>query len=272
MNMTAHTVNTSANSCQNVLMQTWKMIRPPLAAGAVIASQMARAIYRDDLPSLDNQDPSGIFGSPDATPLTIVFLGDSSITSPGVEPLDHSWPRQYAIHLARRFHVTALSVAVGGSKIRDVLDTQLEKALTLKPDIAYLSVGSNDALRGTPIQRFEADYDRAAARLHDAVPAVGLSGIGDLGTIPRLPSLVAGVARVRARSVDSAIARVARNYPRTVKSNAWEVMERMFTVEPSLFGADLFHASAQGHLAFASVGTVVVDKLVEIWEASLDRP
>jgi lysophospholipase L1-like esterase len=227
---------------------------------------MARAIYRDDLPTLDNQDPSGTFGSPESPPLTIVFLGDSSVTAPGVEPLDHSWPRQIAIHLAARYRVTATSVAVGGAKVRDVLDSQLEAAIEAHPDIAYMSVGSNDALRGTPTARFESDYDRVVGRLHSAVPAVGLSGIGDLGTIPRLPELARGVARIRARSIDAAIARVSRRYPRAVKSNAWDVMENLFTRESDMFGEDLFHASAQGHLAFSDVGKPVADRLVELWQ------
>lgn len=247
-------------------MSTWNLLRPPLAAGALFVGQIARAIYRDDLPTLENQDPSGIFGSPDDPPLTIVFLGDSSVTAPGVEPLDHSWPRQIALHLATRYRVTALSVAEGGAKVKDVLDLQLVEALEARPDIAYVSVGSNDALRGSSTARFEADYDQVVRRLHTSVPAVGLSGIGDLGTIPRLPELARGVARIRARSIDAAIARVSQRYPRTVKSNAWDVMEMLFTKESDMFGEDLFHASTEGHLAFSYVGKPVADRLVEIWQ------
>jgi lysophospholipase L1-like esterase len=247
-------------------VKTWKIIRPPLAAGAVLAGQMARAIYRNDLPSLENQDPSGRFGDPAAPPLRIVFLGDSSVTAPGVDPLDYSWPRQVAIHLSGRFHVDAISVAEGGSKSRDVLEKQLEPALELKPDIAYVSVGSNDALRGTPVQRFETELDRVVARLHANIPAVGVSGIGDLGTIPRLPSLARGIARVRGRAIDRAVARVASHYPRVAKSNAWDVMYPAFIEDPDLFAPDLFHASAEGHLVFASAGRPVSDRLVEIWQ------
>jgi lysophospholipase L1-like esterase len=254
----------------NTGMGTWSMLRPPLAAGALFAGQIARAIYRDDLPTLENQDPSGVFGSPDNPALTIVFLGDSSVTAPGVEPLDHSWPRQIALHLAARYRVTALSVAVGGAKVKDVLELQLDEALEAHPDIAFVSVGSNDALRGSSTVRFEADYDRVVERLHSNVPAVGLSGIGDLGTIPRLPELARGVARIRARSIDAAIARVSKRYPRTVKSNAWDVMEMLFTKESDMFGEDLFHASAEGHLAFSHVGKPVADRLVEIWQEEVD--
>lgn len=251
-------------------MNAWKIIKPPLAAGALLAGQMAHAIKRDDLPTLENQDPSGRFGDPDSPPLTIVYLGDSSVTSPGVEPLDYSWPRQIAMHLGERFFVNAISVAAGGSKARDVLATQLDQAIALKPDIAYLSVGSNDALRGTPIPRFEAEYDRIVARLHANVASVGLSGVGDLGTIPRLPELMRGVARIRARAIDHAIGRVRANYPRAVKSNAWNVMHPAFDEHPEMFASDLFHASAEGHLLFASVGRPVADKLVEVWLAQID--
>lgn len=246
-------------------MTAWKFIRPPLAAGTLLAGQMARAILRDDLPSLENQDPSGSFGDPDAPPLRIVFLGDSSVTAPGVEPLDHSWPRQIAMHLAQQYRVEAISVAEGGSKARDVLEKQVDAALRTEPDIAYVAVGSNDALRGVPIASFETRFDHIVERLYDSVPAIGLSGIGDLGTIPRLPELARAVARVRARAIDNAIARVAARYPRTIKSNAWDIMAS-FANNPEMYGADHFHASAQGHLEFARVGVRMADLLVEIVE------
>lgn len=246
-------------------MIAWKLIRPPLAAGTLLAGQMARAILRDDLPTLENQDPSGSFGDPNSPSLRIVFLGDSSVTSPGVEPLDHSWPRQMAMHVAKQYRVEAISVAEGGSKARDVLESQVDAALLAEPDIAYIAVGSNDALRGVPITSFEAAFDRIIERLYDTVPAIGLSGIGDLGTIPRLPELAKAVARVRARAVDNAIVRVAARYPRTIKSNAWDIMSS-FADNPEMYGADHFHASAQGHLEFSRVGIHMANLLVEIVE------
>jgi lysophospholipase L1-like esterase len=250
-------------------MGTWKLIRPPLAAGALLAGQMARAIYRTDLPSHENQDPSGRFGDPANPPLTVVFLGDSSVTAPGVDPLDSSWPRQIAIHMAQDHCVTAISVAVGGSKARDVLAEQVDDALALNPDIVFLSVGSNDALRGTHIARFEEDYDTITASLHENAAAVGLWGVGDLGTIPRLPELMKGIARVRARAIDNAIARVAAQYPRAMKSNAWTLMHPAFEDNPALFAGDRFHASAAGHLLFAAAGKPVADELLAIKEAAV---
>lgn len=245
-------------------MSLWKGMKPGITLGTLLAGQIAHAILRDDLPSLENQDPSGTFGSRDAPPLRIVFLGDSSVTAPGVEPLDDSWPRQMAIHLSDRFRVEALNVAVGGSRVRDVLDGQVDEALSLNADIAYVAVGSNDALRGTRIGQFEHDFNEVVARLHDEIPAIGLSGIGDLGTIPRIPVLLQGIARVRARAIDRAIARVSATYDRAIKSNVWNIMSIDFVQQPDLFAADLFHASAAGHLAFARVGAPMADALVDL--------
>jgi len=50
------------------------------------------------------------------------------------------------------------------------------------------------------------------------------------------------------------------------------VMENLFTRESDMFGEDLFHASAQGHLAFSDVGKPVADRLVEIWQKKHQTP
>ena len=73
-------------------------------------------------------------------------------------------------------------------------------------------------------------------------------------------------ARVRARAMDRAIGRIAAKYPRTVKSRVWDIMAIDFVQRPELFADDLFHASAEGHLAFATIGAPMVDRLVEVLE------
>lgn len=259
---------TNARLWHNVVMGFASLVKPVATLAGVLIGQVVHAGYRSDLPSHDNQDPSGDFGDRDLPPVRIVFVGDSSVTAPGVEPLDACWVRQLAFHLTDRYFVEARSVAVGGSKIRDVLENQMESAISLDPDIVYVSVGSNDALRGTPRARFEDDYRTMARTFHDAVPAVGLSGVGDLGSIPRLPELARGLARIRARSVNNAIARVAMDLPRAVKSNPWGVMWDGFYRDPDMFAGDRFHASAKGHLAFAEVARPMADELVAVWRSA----
>ena len=174
-----------------------RYLRKPSIGVALLVVQVLRAAHRKDLPSLKNQDPSGVFGDPQAPLLRLVVMGDSSVTSPGVEPLDASWPRQIAHRLGEQFRVELHSVAVGGSKACDVLTDQIAEAIAFRPDIAIVSVGANDAMRGTPLSRFEREYDEILSQMTKHVPGIAVSGVGDLGSIPRLPALARSLIRIR---------------------------------------------------------------------------
>ncbi len=230
-----------------------------MAVGGLFAAQMVQAIQRPDLESLTDQDPSGSFGDPSLPPLRMIALGDSTITAPGVDPLDDCWIRRTAIHLSDRYHVELISVAVGGSRIKDVGDNQVHRAIVLGGDLAVLSVGGNDALRMTPVNRFEATYDQVVKTMVNAFPAVAVCGVGDLGTIPRLPALARGVARVRGRAIDHAIGRVAHTYD-VPKSQAWGPEFDRFTYDRDVWAADLFHASARGHEMYSDAANPLVDE------------
>ena len=235
----------------------------PLAGAALIIGQILYAAHRPGLPSLENQDPSGRFGSDLLPGMRIVVVGDSSVTAPGVEPIDSIWVRRVAHHLADRYHVELISVAVGGAKSRDVINDQLEAAVHHRPDLAMVSVGANDALRATPVGRFEQEMHTIVSTLHEAATAVALGGIGDLGGIPRLPALASVLARQRAKAFDDALTRVGAAYPRVAKTVTWGPMWAPFS-RPDLdvYAPDLFHASGKGHGIFADAAIPVIDALL----------
>ncbi len=245
-------------------MSRLRILRKPLFAIVLLVVQVLRSAFRQDLPSREKQDPSGTFGGPLKRRLRIVILGDSSVTAPGVEPLDAAWPRQIARHLSDRFHVELLSVAVGGSKTRDVIANQLRPAIDFQPDIAFVSAGANDALRATPLSRFESEYEHIIGQLDRHVPGVAVSGIGDLGSIPRLPALARSMIRIRGRSFDRAVRRVVARYPQVVKTNTWSPGWQEFLTNPDdVFAGDLFHASAYGHRIYTNAAMPAVNVLVE---------
>ena len=189
----------------------------PAAAIGMAYTQIRRAAHRPDLPSFSNQDPSGTFGQAGLTPLRIVALGDSSITAPGVEDLDNMWLRRIARTLSNDYSVELISVAVGGSKSRDVLANQLESAKELKPDIAVISVGANDAIRATPVYRYRKEMQRIIAELNTASGAVFVLGLGDLGSIPRLPPMLRSSLSRRAARFDAAAGAIAATATTGVK-------------------------------------------------------
>lgn len=249
-------------------MRRLRFAAKPLTGIGVLTAQVLVAAYRKDIPSCENQDPSGIFGDPSSPAVTVVALGDSTVTSPGVEPLDASWPRRVAHHMASQFHVEFHAVAVGGSKASDVLRDQVQPALALRPHLAIVSVGGNDALRGVRVELFEQQYDAILTLLAAQVPHIVVSGVGDLGSIPRLPTLARSIARIRGRSFDRAIRRAVRRHPGVLKTNTWSPGWDEFNTNPAqIFAADRFHASAYGHRVY----TAAVMPAIDIFMQQLER-
>jgi lysophospholipase L1-like esterase len=236
----------------------------PLLGAGFVAVQVRRAAHRPDLPSFSNQDISGIFGDPASPPLRIVAVGDSSLTAPGIDDLDDVWLRRIVRPYATRHRVELISLGVGGSRARDVLDGQLDAAVALRPDIAVVAVGSNDAIRAGPVRRYTGALEVIVRRLEEVSGAVLLLGMGDLGSIPRLPSALRPHLTRRSRAFDRAGIRVAVTHPRTIKVHARGIMVTAFRADPSLFAQDQFHASAAGHAVFADASTAAFETAYRI--------
>jgi len=223
----------------------------PAAAAAFVVVQVLRAAHRTDLPSFSNQDPSGLFGDPASPRLRIVALGDSSITSPGVEDLDNTWIRRLARSQADRHHVELIALAVGGSKARDVVEGQLDEAVRLRPDVAVVCVGANDVIRGVPLDRYRDEITEIVTRLQETAGAILLFGVGDLGVIPRLPPTLRPYLSRRSARFDAVCHELAVRSERVVKVWTKGRVSTAFVDDESLFARDLFHAGDDGHAIFA---------------------
>jgi len=239
----------------------------PAVALVAVATQVLRAAHRSDLPSFPNQDPSGTFGDPGAPPLRIVALGDSSITAPGVEDLDNTWVRRVARALTERHRVELISVAVGGAQARDVIEGQLAEAVRLQPDVALVSVGANDALRGVPPERYRAELRRIIDRLEDTGASVVLYGMGDMASIPRLPPTLRRWATRRSDVFDRIARETAAASRRTVKVYTQGRVRTAFHEDRSLFAGDLFHAGDTGHAVFAEAALPAFEAAIALSRA-----
>lgn len=242
------------------------MLTQPLGLVTFAAAQIARMAHSAAWPSLTNQDPAGVFGDPSKPTLRLVVIGDSSVTAPGVQPLDGCWVRHAARSLSHEYYVDLINHAVGGAKIAGVLQEQIGPALADSPHMLLISIGGNDALRGTPIRRFEDDYERLADMTRGIPTAI--AGIGDFGSIPRLPTFAKSIASVRSRSINNAITRVAVKHRHLVKANARHPrFDRFFSDPDRYFAADHFHLSAEGHRLIAEAWDEIMPDLVAMYEA-----
>ncbi|MBT8202237.1 MAG: hypothetical protein HKN74_03650 [Acidimicrobiia bacterium] len=241
-------------------VKAWPMV--PAAMSAAVLGQILYAAHRPDLPSFDNYETSGAFGDPGRPGLTMVAIGDSSITAPGVHNVDDAWIRRVAHALTDRYFVHLRAYAVGGSKASDVIRDQLADALAAEPDLAIVSVAANDAIRAVPPARFEREVDEIVRHLTAAGARVVVVGVGDIGSIPRLPRFLRWYLTRRSATFDRLSGRVAERYPGAVKAEVRGDLSAAFWNDHSMFAGDRFHASSYGHEHFAHhVGMAVEEAL-----------
>ena len=233
---------------------------------ATVAAQAAYARFRG-VPSFDGLDPSGVFGELDLPTLRIVILGDSTVTAPGLDDPDDSWARISARHFEDRYRVELTCLAVGGARSRDVLEDQLPAALASEWDIAVVSVGSNDVLNLVPIWLFERRLDEIVARLNVVARAVVLFGVGDLGSIPRVPFPLDRFAWWSGHIADWVHRRVAARYG-VAKVDQWNQTTEPFNSGIHMFAPDLFHPSPAGHRAWADALVPTLEDVVAELEDS----
>lgn len=227
-----------------------------LAAGAVVLGEIAIAVGWP-VPPLEEYDASGVIGDDGLPRLRLAAIGDSSTTGPGTSGPEAIWIRQLAGDLSGRFTVELNSYAVGGSKAADLLDGQLRAAEATAADISFVAVGANDALRGVSDRVFEHSLDEVVRRLVAVSRLVVLSGVGDLGSVPRALPPLDRMVRARGRSLDRVQQRVADRYG-AIKIDMWGLTTHQFRTRPELFSPDRFHPSDAGHRVWADAALVTL--------------
>lgn len=240
------------------------LVALPAAAAAGVATLGAEALYavRRGLPSVTGHDPSGVVGDLSRPEVTILLLGDSTITGSGLEAPDDIWIRQVANRLQHRWRFRIESLARGGARTHEVLAHQVPEALRRRADLAIVSAGSNDVLFATPLRRVERALDQVIAALEDVAPAVLLTGVGDLGNVPRVPFPLRLLASSRSRAVDRIHARAANRFAFADKVRTGAMSER-FSRDLTLFSSDWFHPSRVGHEIWADAVTPMIEAVLE---------
>ena len=177
------------------------IVRGVAAGVALVLVEAAYAVLRP-APRLEEFDPSGEFGDSSNPTLKVAVLGDSSVTAPGVERAAETWAYRIAERIARTGRYVVLrSFAVGGSMAHDLVRDQLP-ALDFKPDVVLVSVGANDAIKGASKRRFTRSLNSLIEELAASGAIVIQSGVGDLGTIPRLYPPLRSLITARAEAFD----------------------------------------------------------------------
>ena len=241
--------------------------RGALAGAVLLGLETAYAVLRPS-PDLEQFDPSQQFGDRDGPQLRVAVLGDSSVTAPGVAGPEEIWISHVCNRLGADWHVEMRSFAVGGAMVKDLIAEQMEEAILFGPDLVFVSVGSNDAIKGVQIKRYAQDLDFLIGELAETGAIVVQSGVGDLGTIPRLHPPLRNLISRRARAFDRVHWRVADRHGSTVVDRRGDNLGEWYS-DRSLWADDLFHVSAHGHARWAEIVWRTVEPLVKRSDAAI---
>ena len=237
------------------------LIRGVTAGAVILGAEAAYAVLRP-VPRQTEFDPSAVLGDPSDPPIRVAVLGDSSITAPGVAGPHEIWVRLICDRVAETRHVTLRSFAVSGSRAEDLLRDQLERTLAFQPDLVIVSVGANDVIHGVGIGRFERRLDELVAALVGTGALVLLSGVGDIGTIPRLKPPLRNLLTRRSSRFNRVHQMVASRYGVHVVEHRKDNPTIWYS-DRALWSADLFHVSAAGHKRWAESTWRTLEPLLE---------
>ncbi|HEX4824823.1 MAG TPA: arylesterase [Candidatus Polarisedimenticolaceae bacterium] len=106
----------------------------------------------------------------------VIFLGDSLTAGYGL-PGDHAFPTLVAEALrARGKPIRAVNAGVSGDTTTGALE-RLDWLLKQRPDVLVVELGANDAFRGQPVERIEANIREIVRRGKAAGARVLLLGM-----------------------------------------------------------------------------------------------
>ena len=185
--------------------------------------------------------------------LTYVVMGDSTAAGEGA-PYAQGIAVGTASALSADHRVTMTNLGVSGARIGDVVNDQVADAVRLHPDLVLLSVAANDVTHLSSVSAMESSLLRIIRALKTTNPAIAIvvTGSPDMGSPPRIPRLLRGLASRRTEAINHMFRRVAADEHLTFAPIA-DATGPLFRKDRSLFADDRFHPNARGYATWIRV-------------------
>lgn len=182
-----------------------------------------------------------------------LILGDSTAAGRGAD-YQQGIALGTARHLASNRRVELVNLAVSGATVRDVLKDELPRAGDRKADLVLLDVGSNDVTHLTSARSIRRDLDEILRVLlaGNCEVKIVVTGSADMGSPPRIPFFLRGIAAARSRRINEIARRAVAAHDLTFAPIA-ERAGPAFRSDPTLFAADRFHPNERGYALWTAV-------------------
>jgi lysophospholipase L1-like esterase len=183
-------------------------------------------------------------------PITFAILGDSAAS--GVGDYDGSGrTRGWCVRLANAFTgtINVIHVARPGAQSKEVRETQLLQALAMKPDIAAIVVGGNDALRNgfNPVSLYE-NLRQTVAAIKERGAEILMLQLHDPTQIVPMPKLLKRVLLRRIDAVNEVYEQLAMEYELILLKT--RSLPNIYDLK--LWHFDRMHPNTNGHFVLAS--------------------
>lgn len=215
--------------------------------GAIVWAQGRR--LRRDVPRLPDAAPPWHGRIEGPNPIRLIVMGDSTAAGVGAATQDEALPghlgRELAARTGRGVHWRA--TGENGADAHEFIVGYLDDALAEPWDLAFVSLGANDALGLRSRRAFARDIRTIIERITAASPQVHIL-VSSLPAFPRftlLPQPLKWNLALHARNLEAGAREVVADYPHVHMSPP----PPPYT--PGFFATDDFHPSAQGYRDWA---------------------
>lgn len=182
-----------------------------------------------------------------------VALGDSLTAGVGVDKYEQSYPYLVASFLSRKNNVDLIDEAVPGYTSADLVNRLLDKAISDKPDIVTVLVGTNDILQNVSSADFEKNYTTILNRLKNESRAqiftISIPYVGDDQLF--LPPYNDQIDQ-KVKSFNSVLKKLAPQYG-AIYVDIYTPTAVKYKKSGPYYSADHFHPSAQGYAEWANI-------------------
>ncbi|MEO8218474.1 MAG: SGNH/GDSL hydrolase family protein [Acidobacteriota bacterium] len=228
-----------------------------VAVAALIALPSCRSSHLSSASISPHSQPR-LLGS--GEPLTYLVLGDSTAVAEGGD-YEQGLAVESARHLADRHQVTLVNLGISGATAHDVLTIEIPRARSLKPDVVLVDVGSNDVTHLTSARSVQRDLGSIVTSVLalNCEARVVITGAADMGSPPRIPFLLRGIAAGWSRHLNVVFKRTTAERQLTFAPIA-EKTGPQFRRDRTLFSEDRFHPNDRGYALWTSVVNTALDE------------
>lgn len=193
----------------------------------------------------------------------VVAIGDSTVEGIGATKPERAFaPLVCSLIKQDLKRVVFYNFGKEGARIKDVLDSQLDKAISLNPNLILISIGANDVIFQENIFKFEKGYKTLLDRLAKETKAlVVVNNIPDMTITPIIPPMIRPFFRFTISLFNFKIKTTTRRFG-AIFIDLYK-QSKLYKGYQGLIASDGFHPSDIGYALWANTIINQISSLIK---------